>query len=79
MAKDSKSKRSSRKQPQKKVGGIRGFIRDTRGELRKVSWPSRREARGLTVVVVIVMVVMSLFLFFVDLGFYNLFRMIWSL
>jgi len=74
-----KSKKPAKKQPQKKSGGLAGFIRDTRGELRKVSWPTRREARSLTVVVVIVMVVMALFLFFVDLGFFNLFEQIWSL
>ena len=79
VAKETKSKKPAKKQAPKKVGGLRGFIRDTRGELRKVSWPTRREARSLTVVVVIVMVVMSLFLFFVDLGFYNLFHLIWSL
>ena len=77
--KSSKSKKSNKKQPQKKAGGLRGFIRDTRAELRKVNWPTRREARSLTFVVVVVMVVMALFLFFVDLGFYNLFELVWTL
>ncbi|PIU90689.1 MAG: preprotein translocase subunit SecE [Anaerolineae bacterium CG17_big_fil_post_rev_8_21_14_2_50_57_27] len=44
------------------------FVRETVGELRKVSWPSRQEATNLTAIVLVVMVLMSLFLWLVDLG-----------
>ncbi|MBU2610344.1 MAG: preprotein translocase subunit SecE [Chloroflexi bacterium] len=44
------------------------YVRETVGELRKVSWPSRREATNLTIIVLIVMVIMSIFLWLVDLG-----------
>lgn len=78
MARKSKSKR--RNQPQKKqVSGLRRFYRDTMGELRKVSWPTRREARSLTIVVIIVMVAMAAFLGGLDFLFFRFFELIWSL
>ena len=59
-AKDEKS----RGQPNK----IGRFVRETVGELRKVSWPTRQEATNLTAIVLVVMVFMALFLWLVDLG-----------
>ena len=50
----------------KREGRLARFWRETIGELRKVSWPSRQEAINLTIIVLIVMFVMSLFLFAVD-------------
>jgi preprotein translocase subunit SecE len=79
VAKKTKSKKRTKKQPQKKAGGLRGFMRDTRGELRKVSWPTRREAQSLTVVVIIVMVVMAIFLGGFDYLFFQFFELIWAL
>jgi len=46
----------------KKQNSIQRFARETIGELRKVSWPSRQEALNLTMVVVITMVFMGAFL-----------------
>ncbi len=54
---DDKPKRESR---------LARFWNETVGELKKVSWPSTKEALNLTTVVLIVMVTMSLFLFLVD-------------
>jgi len=56
--KDEKNKRENR---------IQRFFRETSGELRRVSWPTWPEARRLTAIVVAVLVVMSLFLWVVDL------------
>jgi len=50
----------------KREGRLARFWRETVGELRKVSWPSRQEATNLTIIVLIVMAVMSIFLFTVD-------------
>ena len=50
----------------KREGRLARFWRETIGELRKVSWPSRQEAINLTIIVLIVMAAMSLFLFAVD-------------
>ena len=52
----------------KKENAIRRFFRETSGELRKVTWPTRQEATNLTIIVLIVMVAMSVFLWLVDLG-----------
>jgi len=75
-------KAAPRRQPKKQTKqptGLRRWYRDTMGELRKVSWPTRREAQGLTVVVVIVMAVMAAVLGSLDVGFYRFFELIWNL
>ncbi len=56
--KDEKSKRENR---------IQRFFRETTGELRRVSWPTWPEARRLTAIVVVVLIIMSLFLWMVDI------------
>jgi preprotein translocase subunit SecE len=42
------------------------YVRETSAELRKVTWPTRQEARQLTTVVVIVVVLMAIALGLVD-------------
>jgi preprotein translocase subunit SecE len=42
------------------------FISDTRKELKNVSWPSWREVRGTTIVVIISVFFFGFFLFIVD-------------
>lgn len=52
---------------------IARFYRETVGELRKVSWPTREEATNLTIIVIIVLVFMAVLLGAVDaLGFQGL-------
>ncbi len=51
---------------------IARFWRETIGELRKVSWPSSKEAWDLTKVVLLVTVVMSVLLGLMDFGFSKL-------
>ena len=41
---------------------IKKFIAETIGELRKVSWPTRKEAIRLTEIVIIVIIVMAIIL-----------------
>lgn len=62
MASKTKSKQKSKRVPRKQLRGIPRFYQETVGELRKVSWPTRREAQGLTWVVIIVMVFFMFFL-----------------
>jgi preprotein translocase subunit SecE len=59
--------KSVKKKTAKKPNAITRFVRETVGELRKVSWPSRQEAINLTIIVLIVMVFTSIFLYGVDL------------
>ena len=56
------SKSKKKKQTGKKQNVIQRYIRETNGELRKVSWPSREEATHLTGIVIISMVFMGAFL-----------------
>ena len=51
---------------------IRRFWRETIGELRKVTWPTREEALSLTRVVLIVTIIMSIILGLMDFGFAQL-------
>ena len=46
---------------------IRHWARDSRNELRKVTWPTPEQTRNLTVVVICVCIVMAVFLGVVDL------------
>ncbi len=55
-------KKSSRKQS----NFVSRYFRETIGELRKVTWPTRQEATGLTIVVLIVITLMSAFLGVLD-------------
>ena len=48
------------------VDSIRKYIRETIGELRKVSWPTRQEAMNLTKIVLIVISVVAVYFFVVD-------------
>jgi preprotein translocase subunit SecE len=50
------------KKDSKKQNAIQRFSRETVGELRKVSWPTRQEAWQLTVIVLVVLTFMSIFL-----------------
>jgi len=42
------------------------YIRETRGELRKVTWPTREESQRLTAIVLGVTITMSIFLGLLD-------------
>lgn len=48
------------------------YLRDTRGELMKVKWPTRLEARNLTTVVLVTLFAMALVLGAMDAGFERL-------
>ncbi len=54
------------------------YLKETRAEIRKVSWPTREEATNLTVIVLAVTIAMAIFLGAVDLVFASLIRLIIS-
>jgi len=58
--------KGDKKRTRKKENFITRYFRETAGELRKVSWPSRQEATSLTIVVLIVITLMSTFLGVLD-------------
>ncbi|NLW78278.1 MAG: preprotein translocase subunit SecE [Ruminococcaceae bacterium] len=49
--------------------GIVRFFRDTRGELKKVVWPSRKQVLNNFLVVVVFVVLAAVFIFLLDLLF----------
>ena len=57
---------------EKKPNVIQRYFRETLGELRKVKWPTPKEAWHLTRIVLMVLVVMSLILGSLDFVFSKL-------
>ncbi len=49
----------------------RDFFRDTAAEMKKVTWPTRNEVVGTTVVVVVTTFVFALYLWGCDIVFYR--------
>ncbi|MEP6477710.1 MAG: preprotein translocase subunit SecE [Actinomycetota bacterium] len=45
------------------------FLREVRQELRKVDWPTREETTSYSIVVLVTVIVLTSFVFLVDLGF----------
>jgi len=54
------------------------FFREVRTELKKVTWPPRKEAVASTVVVLVIVFIIALFLFLVDQGLSFLIRKVLS-
>ena len=61
------------------VSSVKRYFNETSGELRKVSWPTRREAWYLTVMVLIVTAVMAIVLGAFDYLFSKIFEWILTL
>lgn len=57
---------------------VQRYVRETIGELRKVSWPTRKEATSLTIVVLIVTFTMSALLGLLDFFYSRLMALILS-
>jgi len=64
-----KSERKSSKKSADQANKVTRYVRQTRGELRKVTWPSRQESQRLTAIVLGVTAAMALFLGLLDFGF----------
>jgi preprotein translocase subunit SecE len=64
--------------PQKETFWHKGiqFLREVKAELKKVTWPSRQQALGSTVVVIVLVMIISFFLGIVDMGLSGLIRMV---
>ncbi len=42
------------------------FLKDVRVEMAKVSWPTREELKGSTIIVIVVSLLFAAFIFFAD-------------
>jgi len=58
------------------VGKAMQFLREVRVELKKVTWPTRKQAIGSTIVVLVLVMIISFFLGAVDVGLRQLVRII---
>ncbi|RNF38652.1 preprotein translocase subunit SecE [Planococcus salinus] len=56
------------------MGNIGAFFNNVMSEMRKVSWPRRKELTKYTVVVLSTVIFMALFFAVVDIGISELFR-----
>jgi preprotein translocase subunit SecE len=52
------------------------FLRESRVELRKVTWPTPKEALASTSVVIVVVIIVSTFLGVIDFGLTKLVRLV---
>jgi preprotein translocase subunit SecE len=50
------------------------FLREVKIELKKVTWPSRKQTMGSTLVVIVLVIIISLFLGIVDMGLSSVIR-----
>lgn len=54
---------------EEKIGILRkflNFLKDVKAELKKSTWPTRKETIGTTIVVIILVIFFGFFLFFFD-------------
>ena len=47
---------------------IAGFVRETRQEIAKVTWPTRKETVTTTVMIVVMALIAGIFFWVVDMG-----------
>jgi preprotein translocase subunit SecE len=52
------------------------FLREVKIELKKVTWPSRKQTLGSTAVVIVLVMIIALFLGLVDIGLSSLVRLV---
>lgn len=65
------NKESSDKKASNQPNALVRYLRETRGEMRKVTWPTRQESTRLTGIVIGVTLIFAAFLWLVDFIFSN--------
>ena len=61
-----------------KLGELKTFFEESKVEIKKVVWPTRKETVTTCIAVLVLVLVMSLFLGIVDLGFSKIIEAILS-
>ena|SRR5688500_3392313 len=59
---------AQRKAGKRERTSLLGFLREVRGELRRVAWPSRAEVVNYSTIVLVTLVVLVSLVFVLDLG-----------
>jgi len=73
-----RSKKDVRKKARKQPNRVVRYFNETIGEMRKVTWPTRKDAIRLTVIVLIVTFSTSIFLGFLDFIFARFFALLYT-
>ena len=60
----------------KSSGGVSGFMRDVKNEMKKVTWPNRRALLGYTATVIVASLTSALLIWAIDAIFSVLFRLV---
>ena len=60
----------------KSSGGVSGLMRDVKNEMKKVTWPNRRELLGYTATVIVASLTSALLIWAIDAIFSVLFRLV---
>jgi len=55
---------------------ILNFLKETLGEMKKVTWPDRRYVTVATVIVLVIVVLVALFVMVVDFGLTEVFKVL---
>ena len=55
---------------------LKRFLDEAKAELKKVTWPTRKQAIASTAVVIVVVIILSIFLSLVDLGLTKMIKLI---
>lgn len=71
--------KGTRKEKPRKPNRVIEFLRDARAEIRRVVWPTPRETRNLTLVVLVLSAVLGLVMWLFDTLFAELYRLLASL
>jgi len=58
------------------INRTKRFLREARVELKKVTWPTPKEALASTSVVIVVVIIISLFLGVIDIGCTKIIRLV---
>jgi preprotein translocase subunit SecE len=74
LAENDMAKAQAKKQGNRELGVVR-YLRETRAELKKVTWPTQKEALNLTYIVLGVTIAFALFLGVLDWLFSRLFQL----
>jgi preprotein translocase subunit SecE len=61
------------------IDNVKTFFSETISELKKVSWPSRKEVKDTTIVVIIAVIIFGLYLFLIDLALQAILQQIYNL
>lgn len=77
MAKEQTTKRSSGRTTQPEKLGfferVKNYLRGVRSELRKVTWPTRKELINYTIIVIVVTIILAMIIGLFDLFWNRLF------